>query len=122
MACRLFGAKPLYEPMIEYYYLDHIEKYPWTLNQNTTIFIWKKHDLNMLLQNDDNLALMGSVMRSSNKSLHKPMMTLFNGTHNETQAMGHQMNWCWQYPMGPIETNFNEISINTWTFSSKKMC
>ena len=39
MACRLFGAKPLSEPMLEYCLLDHGEQISMQFfNQNTTIF------------------------------------------------------------------------------------
>ena len=40
MACRLFGAKPLPEPMLVYCQLD---KFQWNLNQNSIIFIKKMH-------------------------------------------------------------------------------
>ena len=39
MACRLAGAKPLSEPMLEYCQLDHWEKLEWKLNQNLYILI-----------------------------------------------------------------------------------
>ena len=39
MACRLVDAKPLSEPMLEYYQLDPWEQLRWNLNLNLNIFI-----------------------------------------------------------------------------------
>ena len=39
MACRLTGAKPLSEPVLEKCYLDPGNLFQWNFNQNTTIFI-----------------------------------------------------------------------------------
>ena len=39
MACRLFGAKPLPEPMLAYCQLDSWEKFRWNSNRNSTISI-----------------------------------------------------------------------------------
>ena len=39
MACRLIGAKPLSEPMLDYCQLDPCEHISVKSNQNTTIFI-----------------------------------------------------------------------------------
>ena len=39
MACRLFGAKALYKPMLDYCQLDSLRnKLQWNLNQNTKLF------------------------------------------------------------------------------------
>ena len=38
MACRLIGAKPLSEPMLDYCQLDPCEHIQWKFNQNTTTF------------------------------------------------------------------------------------
>ena len=44
MACRLYGAKPsLSKPMLGYWNLDLINKLQWNFNQNTNIFIHKRH-------------------------------------------------------------------------------
>ena len=39
MACRLFGAKPLSEPMLDYSQLNPRNKLQWNFNQNTIFFI-----------------------------------------------------------------------------------
>ena len=39
MACRLFGAKPLSEPMLKYCQLDLTNKLQWNSNRNTKFFI-----------------------------------------------------------------------------------
>ena len=39
MACRLVGAKPLSEPMLEYYWLDRRNTLQLDFNQNSNIFI-----------------------------------------------------------------------------------
>ena len=39
MACRLFGAKPLSQPMLGYCQLNPQEQLQWNYNQNTEIFI-----------------------------------------------------------------------------------
>ena len=39
MACRLAGAKPLSEPMLGNCCLDHRNKFKWTLNRHSYIFI-----------------------------------------------------------------------------------
>ena len=39
MACRLVGTKPLSEPMMDNFYLDHMEKTWLYFNQNSYIFI-----------------------------------------------------------------------------------
>ena len=39
MARRLIGAKPLSEPMLDYFQLDLANMFQWQFNQNTTIFI-----------------------------------------------------------------------------------
>ena len=39
MACHLVGAKPLSEPMIEYFVIGPLEKLQWNLNQSSYIFI-----------------------------------------------------------------------------------
>ena len=39
MACRLTGAKPLFEPMLEYFQLDPGEQISMKFSSNTTIFI-----------------------------------------------------------------------------------
>ena len=39
MACRLDGAKPLSEPMLEIVYSNPRSKLQWNLNQNSYIFI-----------------------------------------------------------------------------------
>ena len=39
MACRLTGAKPLSETMMEYCYLTHGKEFQWNLNRNVYIFI-----------------------------------------------------------------------------------
>ena len=38
-ACRLFGAKPLSEPMLPYCHLTHGNKFQWNSERNPTIFI-----------------------------------------------------------------------------------
>ena len=39
MACRLAGAKPLSEPMLEYCWLEPWRQIQWNLHQNLYIFI-----------------------------------------------------------------------------------
>ena len=39
MACRLVGAEPLSEPMLEYGYWTLRNKFQWNLNRNQYIFI-----------------------------------------------------------------------------------
>ena len=39
MACRLFGAKPFSEPMLEYFQLDPRNKLQWVFNRNINVFI-----------------------------------------------------------------------------------
>ena len=39
MACRLIGAKPLSEPMLEYCWLDPWNKLQWNFNRNSESFI-----------------------------------------------------------------------------------
>ena len=39
MACRLAGAKPLSEPMLEYLYYTIRNKFQWNFNRNAYIFI-----------------------------------------------------------------------------------
>ena len=43
MACRLFGAKPLSEPMLEYCYLDPWNILQWNHSQNLYIFVLEMH-------------------------------------------------------------------------------
>ena len=43
MACRLFGAKPLSNPMLSYCQLDN--KLQWNFNQNTKLFIHKNENI-----------------------------------------------------------------------------
>ena len=39
MACRMDGAKPLSEPMLEYCQLDPSKKFQWNLDRNSYTFI-----------------------------------------------------------------------------------
>ena len=39
MPCRLFGAKPLFKPMLGYCQFDPWEQVQWNFNQNTKLFI-----------------------------------------------------------------------------------
>ena len=48
MACRLFGAKPLPEPMLDYCQLDTWNKFQWNLNQNTKFFIHENASVNIV--------------------------------------------------------------------------
>ena len=43
MACRLDGAKPLFEPMLEYCKLDPRNKLQWNFNRNSNISLKKMH-------------------------------------------------------------------------------
>ena len=43
MACRLVGAKPLFEPMLEYVNSNLRNKSQWNLKQNSYIFIQEMH-------------------------------------------------------------------------------
>ena len=51
MACRLFGAKPLPEPMLAYCQLDSWEQISMDLNRNSTIFIRGNSFENVVCQN-----------------------------------------------------------------------
>ena len=52
MACRLFGAKPLPEPMASHCQLGSWEQFQWNFNQNSVIFIQVNLLENVVCQND----------------------------------------------------------------------
>ena len=64
MACRLFGAKPLYEPMLGYCQLDPIRP-QWNLNQNTKLFI---HETAAILTRGRWVDLVGRQIRFATRS------------------------------------------------------
>ena len=52
MACRLFGAKPLHEPMMGYYHIGTIKnKLQWNFNPNTELFIQENVFESVVCQN-----------------------------------------------------------------------
>ena len=51
MACRLFDAKPLPEPMLVYCQLDPGNKFRWNLNRNFILFIQENAFQNVVCQN-----------------------------------------------------------------------
>ena len=50
MACRLFGAKPLSKPMLDYSQLSHKNKFQWKFNQNTKVFIHENASENIVCE------------------------------------------------------------------------
>ena len=50
MACRLFGAKPLSEPMLGYCQLNPLNKIQWIFNRNTNLFIHENASQNIVCQ------------------------------------------------------------------------
>ena len=48
MACRLYGAKPLSEPMLDYYQLNPGNNFQWNSNQNTKFFSHKNASENIV--------------------------------------------------------------------------
>ena len=50
MACRLFGTKPLSEPILAYCQLTTENKFQWNLNQNTKI-VMQENEFKYRLQN-----------------------------------------------------------------------
>ena len=55
MACRLFDAKPLPEPMLAYTQLDFGNTFQWILNRNSIIFIEDNAIENVVCQNGGHL-------------------------------------------------------------------
>ena len=51
MTCRLFGAKPLSKPMLDYCQLEHRNKIRWYFNQNTKCFIHENASQKYRLRN-----------------------------------------------------------------------
>ena len=55
MACRLIGAKPLFEPMTEYYQFNS-EEQTWHFNRNSYVFIQENAFENIVCQKSANLS------------------------------------------------------------------
>ena len=53
MACRLFGTKPLPEPILAYCQLNLWEQFQWNLNRNSNIFIQENAFKNVACQKSD---------------------------------------------------------------------
>ena len=51
MACRLFGTKPLSEPMLPYFQLDPKKHLKWNFVSNSKVFIQENALKNASLQN-----------------------------------------------------------------------
>ena len=69
MACRLFGAKPLYEPMLVYSQLSPYEHISATFEQKYNCFHWRKWVWQCRMQNGDHFVLGLNVLHRTKISV-----------------------------------------------------
>ena len=114
MACRLIGAKPLYEPMLDCCQLNLANIFQWKFNQNTAIFIEENARENVVCEIASILSRPQCVKTLSQKGPSKGMVHL-----NENCCISIQISPK-SVPKGPIDNMSTLIQTLTWCRLSDK--
>ena len=88
MACRLFGAKPLSKPELDYYQLDPMNKLQWSFSQKSNFFIQGNSFENVVCEIAAILSR-GTWVRQYHRILLIVLCTPPNNVHRPSLRRGH---------------------------------
>ena len=116
MVCRLFGAKPLSQPMLDYCPSTHGNIFQWNLNQNTTISIEDSEFQNVVRKS--------SAILSRPQCVNDAIWSRTPWSCNGLSPVRHQVVTWTKADLSsvwPLRTNRSDIWINT-NISSIRKC